>query len=179
MPKAKQRFDQKQTVLYGALIILATVCGLFLFLLVYGADNTAPKETSYVSVGALRYKIVNEKAVLRDDASVKSLQAFLENEAAKSGCPADAPGYERVAAATKDETQVLVKYGCGAGDSPIYGVKVDGAWKMISPTNHFDGYDIPDCGYLDKNDISKEIAPVCSNNITTSEPVGDPEYVAR
>jgi len=109
----------------------------------------------------MQYDFSSSKAVKRTDASITALAAFLQKEADQSGCKKSSPAYEHVVAYTQNEDQVLLKYGCGAADSPMFAVKKAGVWRGISPTNHFDTFDIPVCAYLTKYAISRQIAPVC------------------
>jgi hypothetical protein len=165
MPKQKKlKLPYLLPTLYASIAILI-VLSLFLAIALVRENKANPTdiESPSVSLGSMQYDFSSGKAVKRNDASVKTLQAFLEADAAREGCPNQIPAFEHVAAYTKDETQVFIKYGCGAADSPMYAVKTDGAWKTLSPTNHFDTFGIPNCKYLTDNDISKEIAPVCVN----------------
>lgn len=176
MPKQKKtKPNYFLPVLYVVVGVLAVLCLVLCLALAHKDKAQADKKLPSVSVGMMQYDTTSGRAVKRTDASVKDLRAFLESEATHSGCPDQAPGYEHVVAYTEDETQVFLKYGCGAADSPMYAVKTNGAWKALSPTNHFDGFGIPDCNYLTDNNISKEIAPVCVNGIGTGTPV----YTAR
>lgn len=169
-PKNKRRVSDVHFIV-GAVIILAVICGVLTFTLNHRDTPEVPTLAERVSVGAMRYRIEGDKAVRRTDASVTELQSFLEREADKSGCSASRPGYEHVVAYTKDESQVFLRYGCGAADSPMFAVKKDGVWKSLSPTNHFGMFNIPECSYLDANAISAEIAPVCVSDLTKSPSV--------
>lgn len=172
MPKQKKlKLSYLLPTLYASIAILI-VLSLFLATALVRENKAEPTDTESqsVSLGLMQYDFSSDKAVKRNDASVKTLQAFLEADAAREGCPNQTPAFEHVAAYTKDETQVFIKYGCGAADSPMYAVKTDGAWKTLSPTNHFDTFGIPDCKYLTDNEISKEIAPVCVNAIGPETP---------
>jgi hypothetical protein len=175
MPKQKNSPTGKKILaLYGIIAVLVALCGVLALGLAHRTEANTQKRPS-VSLGAMQYDFSSGKAVKRNDAAVNELRLFLEADAAHEGCSPQSPAYEHVAAYTKDETQVFIKYGCGAADSPIYAVKTAGVWKLLSPTNHFDGFGIPDCDYLNSNTISKEIAPVCVNGAET----GTPKYTVR
>jgi len=168
MPKQKKsKLPQLVPVLYGAVVVLAILCLALLLALIYNDRPSVGKKSPSISLGSMQYDFSSGKAVKRSDSSVMGLEAFLETTAEHEGCPSQSPVYEHVVSYTKDETQVFLKYGCGAADSPIYAVKTDGTWKTLSPTNHFDSFDIPDCEYLTDYGISKEIGPVCANGIGT------------
>jgi len=171
MPKPKTKSLNKHLYFAaGATIVIAVVCGVLTFTLNYRDQPEPPSLAERVSVGSMRYKLVNDKAVKRTDASVKELQAFLEREAARSGCTDQRLPFQRVVTYTQDETQAFIRYGCGAADSPIFAAKKDGVWRSLSPTNHFDMYNIPECTYVDENAISKDIAPVCVSDLAAAPP---------
>ncbi len=155
------------TLVYGLLIIFGVACIVLLVALVHKADTDKRAKVPNISLGSMQYDFTSGRAIKRNDASVNTLKAFLETDAAHEGCPSGHPPYEYVIAYTKDETQIFIHYGCGAADSPMFATKVNGAWKMLSPTNHFDIFGIPSCSYLAANGISKEIAPVCANGLKT------------
>jgi hypothetical protein len=177
MPKQKkaQKSSNSTVFLYSAIVALAVLCVVLLVAYVNKNKNVSQTSSPSISLGAMQYDLSSGKAVKRNDPSVKTLQAFLEADAAKEGCSSQSPAYEHVVAYTKDEAQVFIKYGCGAADLPIFAVQTNGVWKMLSPTNHFDAFGIPDCTYLADNIISKEIAPVCVNGIAA----GTPTYTVR
>lgn len=181
MPTQKKaKKNHKQTMLlYGLIAVLLIACTILAFLLFHKTDTDKRTNVPQISLGAMQYDFVSGRAVKRTDASVTTLKAFLTTDAAHEGCPVDNPAYESVVAYTKDETQVFLHYGCGAADSPMYAVKLNGAWRMLSPTNHFDIFNIPDCRYLEANGISKEIAPVCANNVQDGLSTGTPKYSVR
>lgn len=180
MPKTKKsNLSRSLPVLYGGLIVLLVACFALSIALVHSTHRENKDTLPSISLGSMQYDFTSARAVKLTDASVNALKAFLQTDASHEGCPVGHPPYEHVAAYTKDETQVFIRYGCGAADSPIYAVKTNGAWKMLSPTNHFDGFDIPDCGYLDSYGISKEIAPVCANDVQVGTATGTPQYRVR
>jgi hypothetical protein len=164
---AKSKTNARQTVklLYAAGVALAVACGVLAVMLVKPENGQTLSPD--ISLGPLTYKIENNRAVKRSDASVRELRTFLEDEAARSGCPADRPGYEYVVAYTDDESQVFLRYGCGAADSPMFAVKQDGAWQTLSPTNQFNVLHIPTCDHVEQNNISPQIAPVCEKTPAT------------
>lgn len=172
MPKQKKKLRPVRllSILYGATVGLIILSAALTLALIHKEKTNAGQKSPSISLGAMAYNFTDGKAVKRSDPSVKSLKMFLEADAAHEGCTSSAPVYEHVAAYTKDESQIFIKYGCGAADSSMYGIKLDGSWKMLSPTNHFNMFDIPDCQYVGDNNISKEIAPVCVNEITTQAP---------
>lgn len=143
-------------------IVLVSLSILVVALLYQATKNP---NTPSISLGAMGHQIVDGKAVKRTDVPVQSLKAFLHEKAANEGCPSDKSAYEHVAAVTKDENQALLKYGCGAADSPMYIVKKNGVWTSVSPTNQFDTFGIPSCEHLNEHAISKEVAPVCVNGL--------------
>ena len=176
MPKTKKKqIDKRQTVLYGIIAILAVLCVVLIFALAQKVNTDSEKLSPSISLGSMQYDFSSGKAVKRDDASVTVLKAFLEADSVREGCSVTAPAYEHVVAYTKDETQVFLRYGCGAADSPMFAVKTNDTWKELSPTNHFDGFGVPDCNYLADNSISKEIAPVC----VTGDEKETPVYTVR
>lgn len=132
--------------------------------------KNADELASVISLGSMEYNFVDDKPAKRTDADVQKLRTFLTSKAASEGCPAHMPAYERVVAHSTDESQVLLKYGCGAADSPMFAVKTDDMWKSISPTNQFDNFGIPGCEYLTAHNISKDIAPVCVVGGNTTSP---------
>jgi hypothetical protein len=182
MPKTKKKqIVSRQKVLWGIILILVVICGVLVAALLNKTpvNTTSAKASPSISLGSMQYHFADGKATKRNDASVNDLRAFLEDKAAHEGCPVQAPAYEHVVAYTKDETQVFLKDGCGAADSPMYAVKTSGTWKALSPTNHFDYLGLPDCEYLADNSISSEIAPVCANTVQVGAPTGIPQYLVR
>ncbi len=171
--KSNQKFIL--VALYGTIAILAILCVVLVFALTQKSNTDSEKPSPSISLGSMQYDFSSGKAVKRSDVSVSTLKSFLDSEATRSGCSATEPAYEHVVAYTKDETQVFLKYGCGAADSPMFAVKTNDTWKALSPTNHFDGFGVPDCNYLADNSINKEVAPVC---VTGSEK-GTPVYSVR
>lgn len=173
MPKVarakKVKNDKAIIVLVAFSAFLVAMCGLLLYALQHKTAqyNTVVQTTPHVSLGAMQFTFKDSKATRRTDDSIKSLRTFLDAEALNTKCPVGSPAYYYVMVNTKDESQVLLNYGCGAADSPAFAVKQDGKWKALSPTNHFNQFRIPDCAYANDNKISPEIAPVCVSDIQT------------
>jgi len=190
MPKTKttkktktlQQSYSSQVLLRAALAILVAI-SVTMFVIALHSEPEPPKPPRkappIVSIGPLGYRIEDGRAIKRSDPVVQELHAFLTSKAAHEGCPAGTSAYEYVQAVTKDETQVLLKYGCGAADSPMYIRKQNSSWKSVSPTNQFNELGIPVCDYLDRNAISKEIAPVCVSTIGATQSNAAPEYSVR
>jgi hypothetical protein len=178
---SKRQRDIREALLWSLTTVLLVACGVLLFLVLHKTptNSQAASSPTSVNLGSMQYQFVSGKAVKRTDASVTSLRSFLDSEAVHSGCPLQQTAVEHVARYTADETQVFLKYGCGAADSPMYAVKVNGVWKAISPTGHFDELDLPGCVYVAQNGISKQIAPVCSNTIELSIPATASRYIVR
>ena len=126
-------------------------------------SQTAEKvDNGSVSLGSLGFRIEGDKAVTRNDSATQELRDFLKADVKKSGCK-DNNGVTAVIAHSQDEKQLLLGHGCGNSEARMFAVKKDGGWKVISPTNQFNLFDIPSCKMVDENNISNEIAPVCQN----------------
>lgn len=166
---AKKQPKRMPHVPYWVAASLLLLCLILLFAVVHqsSTDPEAAVRKPSISLGAMQYDFSNGKAVTRTDAATTKLSAFLHDEAARSGCSKSAPAFEHVVAFSTDETQVLLKYGCGAADSPMYAVQTDGVWHSLSPSNQFDSFEIPNCDYVTAHDISSQIAPVCANGNQT------------
>ena len=199
MPKTKKRLsrsrpvDKTRMILFGIIIVLVVTCTILSF----AFYNEKAKTTfsldrdfspTYVSLGAMQYNFdtVNHKVTKRTDASIGVLKTFLTKVSNDSRCGSSSsslngPGYVYVVANSKDEKQVLLAYGCYYPGPSIYAIKTDQGWKTISPTNHFDAFDIPYCDYLTENNISPEVAPVCANGLDSTSGVvtGNPKYLNR
>ena len=125
--------------------------------------QTAEKvDNGSVNLGSLGFRIEGDKAVTRNDSATQELRDFLKAEVKKSGCK-DNNGVAAVIAYSQNEKQLLLGYGCGNSAARMFAVKKDGEWKVISPTNQFNLFEIPSCKMVDENNISNEIAPVCQN----------------
>ena len=126
-------------------------------------SQTAEKvDNGSVNLGSLGFRIEGDRAVIRNDSATQELRDFLKAEVKKSGCK-DNNGVAAVIAHSQDEKQLLLGYGCGNSAARMFAVKKDGEWKIISPTNQFNLFEIPSCKMVDENNISNEIAPVCQN----------------
>lgn len=143
-------------------IVLGMIAGILMVRMFYRGE---PMGSAQVNLGAISYDLSGGKAVKRDDPKLDLLQAYLEKQAAKD-CRAVhsfmEPSLYSAIAATPDLTQVLLGYGCGDVSARMFAVYKDNAWQTISPTNHFDAVqNAPECGYLKKHAIKRDIAPVC------------------
>ena len=126
-------------------------------------SQTAEKvDNGSVNLGSLGFRIEGDKAVTRNDSATQELRDFLKAEVKKSGCK-DNNGVAAVITHSQDEKQLLLGYGCGNSAARMFAIKKDDGWKVISPTNQFNLFDIPSCKMVDENNISNEIAPVCQN----------------
>ena len=161
----------KNEIMTAALIGLVTaliviVIGVILLQSNQTSDKT-PQTTEKVdngsvSLGSLGFRIEGNKAVIRNDSATQELRDFLKADVKKSGCK-DNNGVTTVIAHSQDEKQLLLGYGCGNSAARMFAIKKDDGWKVISPTNQFNLFDIPSCKMVDENNISNEIAPVCQN----------------
>ena len=126
-------------------------------------SQTAEKvDNGSVNLGSLGFRIEGGKAVIRNDSATQELRDFLKADVKKSGCK-DNNGVDVVIAHSQDEKQLLLGYGCGNSAARMFAIKKDDGWKVISPTNEFNLFEIPSCKMVDENNISNEIAPVCQN----------------
>ena len=125
-------------------------------------QTTEKVDNGSVSLGSLGFRIEGNKAVIRNDSATQELRDFLKADVKKSGCK-DNNGVTTVIAHSQDEKQLLLGYGCGNSAARMFAIKKDDGWKVISPTNQFNLFDIPSCKMVDENNISNEIAPVCQN----------------
>ena len=161
----------KNEIMTAVLIGLATaliviVIGVILLHANQTSDKTSQTtekvDNGSVSLGSLGFRIEGGKAVTRNDSATQELRDFLKADVKKSGCK-DNNGVTAVIAHSQDEKQLLLGYGCGNSVARMFAVKQDSGWKVISPTNQFNLFDIPSCKMVDENNISNEIAPVCQN----------------
>lgn len=125
-------------------------------------QTTEKVDNGSVSLGSLGFRIEGNKAVIRNDSATQELRDFLKADVKKSGCK-DNNGVTTVIAHSQDEKQLLLGYGCGNSAARMFAIKKDDGWKVISPTNQFNLFEIPSCKMVDENNISNEIAPVCQN----------------
>lgn len=165
MPKRRKKLVSKTTFPLFILIIVLATLSVVLSVLLSVADSSSTIPAINVSLGPLEYQIINNQPVLRSDPAVDSLRAILMSTAKKDiqlGCTSS---YYRVIAATSDEHQVLLNYGCSYPNANIFAVDSDGNWRLLSPTNEFNEFGIPLCDYVNQNGISPQVAPVCVNQI--------------
>ena len=161
----------KNEIMTAVLISLATafiviVIGVILLHVNQTSDKTSQTtekvDNGFVSLGSLGFRIEGGKAVIRNDSTTQEVRYFLKTETKKSGCK-DNNSVTTVIAHSQDEKQLLLGYGCGNSAARMFAVKQDSGWKVISPTNQFNLFEIPSCKMVDENNISNEIAPVCQN----------------
>ena len=161
----------KNEIMTAVLIGLATaliviVIGVILLQSNQTSDKTSQTaekvDNGFVSLGPLGFRIEGGKAVIRNDSATQELRDFLKADVKKSGCKGN-NGVDMVIAHSQDEKQLLLGYGCGNSAARMFAIKKDDGWKVISPTNQFNLFDIPSCKMVDENNISNEIAPVCQN----------------
>lgn len=161
----------KNEIMTAVLISLATafiviVIGVILLHANQTSDKvsqTAEKvDNGSVNLGSLGFRIEGDKAVIRNDSATQELRDFLKADVKKSGCKYN-NGVAVVIAHSQDEKQLLLGYGCGNSAARMFAIKKDDGWKVISPTNQFNLFEIPSCKMVDENNISNEIAPVCQN----------------
>ena len=163
----KSKNEIMTAVLIGlvtALIVI--VIGVILLHANQTSDKTSQTvekvDNGFVSLGSLGFRIEGGKAVIRNDSATQELRDFLKADVKKSGCK-DNNGAAAVIAHSQDEKQLLLGYGCGNSVARMFAIKKDDGWKVISPTNQFNLFEIPSCKMVDENNISNEIAPVCQN----------------
>jgi hypothetical protein len=159
-----------QVIMLSFVACLLIVCGSLIIALNRKEADANNQHSATVSLGPLEYRIIEDRAVKRNDSATRSLRSFLSTEAKNSGCPSAQPAHEQIVATTLDETQVFLKYGCTSADSPMYAIKKGDSWQTLSPTNHFNWLGLPDCAYVTVNNISNEIAPVCFNQSDDAYP---------
>lgn len=164
---AKSKNEIMTAVLIGLVTtLIVIVIGVILLQSNQTSDKTSQTmekvDNGSVNLGSLGFRIEGGKAVTRNDSATQELRDFLKAEVKKSGCK-DNNGVAVVIAHSQDEKQLLLGYGCGNSAARMFAVKKDGGWKVISPTNQFNLFEIPSCKMVDENNISNEIAPVCQN----------------
>ena len=147
-------------------VLIVIVIGVILLHTNQTSDKTSQTaekvDNGSVNLGSLGFRIEGSKAVTRNDSATQELRDFLKAEVKKSGCK-DNNGVAAVIAHSQDEKQLLLGYGCGNSAARMFAIKKDDGWKVISPTNEFNLFEIPSCKMVDENNISNEIAPVCQN----------------
>ena len=178
----KSNFDKTKGILIVVIGILIVV--LIALISAYPKNDIAMQNQventptgSIVSLGMLQYDFTGNKAVKRTDAHLVSLESFLKAEGEKSVNLNCDTVYHNVVAASPDEKQVLLSYGCGYPAIGMFAVYADDEWKTISPTNQFNEFGIPRCEHVEENNIERNIAPVCDDrSLDGSEQKG---YVVR
>lgn len=166
MARQKNKSLDRTKIFLGITTGILAVVSLCLGLALANATKTddagkGSKTPVNVSLGMMEYVIEGDKATKRSEPSLESLRTHLTKLAEKDlslGCES---AFYEVSQYTKDESQVLLKYGCDFPSAPMYAVKTNNEWKTISPTNQFSTTGIPLCSYVNQYEISKEIAPVC------------------
>ena len=163
----KSKNKTMTAVLIGlATALIVIVIGVILLHANQTSDKTSQTaekvDNGSVSLGSLGFRIEGGKVVTRNDSATQELRDFLKADVKKSGCKGN-NGVDVVIAHSQDEKQLLLGYGCGNSAARMFAIKKDDGWKVISPTNQFNLFDIPSCKMVDENNISNEIAPVCQN----------------
>ncbi len=139
------------------------IAGVLMVKAFYRGEKVAQNNKPAVTLGALEYEFKDGKATKKNTPQTTSLRAFLEKRAAED-CTGQSfePSQYTVVAANKEVSQVLLGYGCGDVSARMFAVQKNNEWEFISPTNHFDVLtNQPECVYVNKNAIDREIAPVC------------------
>lgn len=129
----------------------------------------------HVNITAMTIKVTKNRAQFVVNDKINALKQFLTDSGNKDiqlGCTST---WYNVQAWTSDDTQVRLGYGCTEPTAAIFAVYKNNTWSFISPTNHFDSFNIPQCDYVDQNGISTAIAPVCFTTTTS----GAEQYVVR
>ncbi len=161
--KKTQHNKRHSAYIMAVIMVLGLVAAVFATL--YFREKSAiGAGTVGVNLGVFEYRFENGMAIKRANASVTSLKSFLSKTAKKDislGCESS---YYNVVAASKDDNQVLLRYGCGYPGANMFAVRDGQDWKAISPTNQFNDFGMPNCDYVQSNNISKDIAPVCYSN---------------
>lgn len=166
--KKRSNFDKTKGILITIIGILTV--GLIALISTYPVEDAATLNQSegavsgsIVDLGALQYDFTGDKAVKRTDAHLASLESFLKAEGEESVSSNCDTVYHNVVAASSDERQVLLSYGCGYPSIGMFAVYSGNQWRTISPTNQFNEFGIPRCGHVEENNIERTIAPVCDD----------------
>jgi hypothetical protein len=162
----KKASNKTQTILYAVIILLVCV-SLVLGIKLHNKSRyqAALTPAINVSLGPLSYTIINGKPVDNSSPNVLTLKSYLTATAQKDielGCKTT---YYHVIAASQNEEQVLLNYGCDYPNAQMFATYNSGGWKLISPTSEFDRFGIPSCDYVNQYNISTSIAPVCVNGL--------------
>lgn len=129
-------------------------------------------------MGVMDLDFSSGKAVKTNELGPLALKALLTRTALNDLAHGCSSSYYSVMAFNPDKTQVRLRYGCNSPDAPMFAIKSDDDWKLLSPTNHFDDFGNPDCTYATQNNIDRVVAPVCVNNWSTGNSA-DVQYVVR
>ena len=166
MPKKKKQAqsEDKLKPFFFGIIVGLTIIALTLMAVIQAEKHRQTSRRIHVSLGAMRYDFSSGKAVKRSDDTVKNLKGFLVDAANESLSENCEPHYA-VMAASDDEKQVLLGYGCGSPSARMFAVNENSKWRTISPTNQFDVLGIPSCEHVNGNAISQKLAPVCVNGL--------------
>jgi hypothetical protein len=163
----------RRLAIIGIMLVIVACLGVATWF----KDSDKPAQSDpgvHISLGAMQYSFTGATAVKRTDTTITGLQSFLEHYGQKDidlGCSST---YYNVIAYTKDESQILLNYGCDYPNARMFGIRDGDSWKLISPTNHFDLFGVPECAYLAEYSISREIAPVC-----VGQPMTNSDYQVR
>jgi hypothetical protein len=174
--KKRSKSSVSNKILWTIIVILLVMAGSLIASLIIKDNVKSATDTNkgvHISLGSLTWHVVNGKMEVYDTASTKALRNLLTSEAKKDiqlGCTSS---WYSVGVFNSDRTQVLLKYGCEYPGASMFAVTINGTWKLISPTNQFDEFDIPICDYVNQNNIDKSIAPICTSNIQS------PQYTIR
>jgi hypothetical protein len=174
--KPKQNLVKELYLVIGLLFVLSVAMAVALYK-ASDANESAKQSAVNVSLGAMEYSFADNKATKRGDTSINNLRLFLERTAQKDielGCES---AHYNVVRHTKDETQLLLSYGCEHPGARMFAVKSGSVWRLISPTNQFDDLGIPSCDHVAQHGISSEIAPVCVKGLSSHD--GQFEYLDR
>lgn len=174
----KQNLDYaKITLAVVALLLAVSTIWLSVALHNKNTASVAVPTGVHVNLGIMDYTFSDNKATKHDNASDNELLAVLTKTAQKDidlGCRAS---YYTVKAFNTDKTQVRLGYGCYEPSSPMFALKTNGTWQLLSPTNHFDTFGTPDCSYVGQYNIDRLVAPVCVSSWNQSS--GTPQYTVR
>jgi hypothetical protein len=164
--KKRQSLDKTQVTLYGVICLLILLC-CSLCVVLHNKDKYQASLTPAINVnlGVLGYIITNGRSVENSSPQVLDLKSYLTATAKKDTLLGCKTTYYNVIAATQNQDQVLLNYGCPYPNARMFATYSNGAWKLISSTNEFDQFDVPSCAYLSQNSISMSIAPVCVDGL--------------
>ena len=144
--------------LFIAVVVLAA---LYVLEVNRDTDQSASRPNS--TVGAYAYEFEDGRAIKVSNEVIDKLGTKLSESAeaeTRHGGNCPSPTYI-VNVMNEARTQALVKYGCDGPSAQLHAKYVDNEWDFISPTNKFDNFGIPECDYVEENELDKEVAPVC------------------